>query len=77
MNKDARQACELTKWREANALDTLAAAYAAAGDFAEAVRWQEKALEDSAFAKTNGARARARLALYRAGKPYRMTTAGR
>jgi tetratricopeptide (TPR) repeat protein len=67
----ARRACELTGWKEANNLDTLAAAYAAAGDFREAIRWQEKALEDANFAKSSDARARARLELYRAGKPYR------
>jgi tetratricopeptide (TPR) repeat protein len=65
----ARRACELTGWKDAGAIDTLAAAYAEAGQFAEAVRWQEKALADANFAKN--AKARERLALYRAGKPYR------
>jgi len=64
----AREACELTQWKEANHLDTLAAAYARAGDFASAVKWQMKALEDPDFRKAT--EARERLVLYRAGKPY-------
>lgn len=64
----AREACELTRWREPNHIDTLAAAYARAGDFASAVKWQMKALEDPEFRKAR--EARERLALYRSGKPY-------
>ena len=67
----ARRACELTSWTNANYLDTLAAAYAATGDFAQAVQWQEKALNDPQFEKDSGEAARKRLELYRAGKPYR------
>ncbi len=64
----AREACELTQWKEPNHLDTLAAAYARSGDFVAAVKWQTKALEDPGFRKVK--EARERLALYRARKPY-------
>ncbi len=64
----ARKACELTQWKEPNHIDTLAAAYARAGDFASAVKWQGKALEDSEFRKAR--EARERLELYRARKAY-------
>jgi tetratricopeptide (TPR) repeat protein len=38
----ARKACELTHWREASALDALARASAAIGDFKSAVTWQTR-----------------------------------
>jgi hypothetical protein len=41
----AQRACELTKFKNARFLDTLAAAYAEAGDFARAVQWAQTALE--------------------------------
>jgi tetratricopeptide (TPR) repeat protein len=41
---DAKRACELTKWKFASYVDTLAAAYAEAGDFDSAIRYEEKAI---------------------------------
>lgn len=67
----ARKANTLSGWRDPSHLDTLAAAYAEAGDFAEAVRWQEKALADPAFKAAEHKDAQERLALYRARKAYR------
>ncbi len=65
----ATKACELAGWKTVDELDTLAAASAEAGDFANAVIWQEKAI-DLAPEKDKGPR-RARLDLYQSGKPYR------
>ena len=42
---DAVRACELTQWKDAVCIGTLAAAKADAGKFAEAVTWQTRALE--------------------------------
>ena len=43
--KLATRGCELTKYQEADLLDTLAAAYASAGKFTEALYYAEKALK--------------------------------
>jgi Flp pilus assembly protein TadD len=68
----ARRAIELSR-REVHTMDTLAAAYAEARRFPEALATARKALE---LARQQNNRAltdalRARLALYEAGKPYR------
>lgn len=65
----ARKAGDLTQWKYADVMETLAAAYAEAEQFVEAVQWQEKALQNPALAKD--VKAKERLALYRDGKPYR------
>jgi tetratricopeptide (TPR) repeat protein len=73
--ESAAQACALTGWNQPAYLDTLAAAYAEAGDFAAAVKWQSRAIEllpDEAMK----ADFQSRLALYQAGKPYRQGLAG-
>ena len=62
-------------------LDTLAAAYARAGRFAEAVATAEQAIavlerQPGGGAGPEGAACRARLALYRAGQPYTDRPAG-
>ncbi len=69
--ESATCACELTAWKDADYLDTLAAAWAKAGDFDEAIKWQEKAL--GMLAKNDDQNRKdfqARLTLYRAKKPY-------
>ena len=68
----AIEACELTRWKEAYCLETLAAAYAEAGDFASAVKWQVKAIELEADPKEKE-EYRARLKLFQEKKPYRET----
>jgi tetratricopeptide (TPR) repeat protein len=67
----ARRACELTDWTNANHLGTLGAALAEAGYFDEAVKWEKKALQDSAYNLENGEQARQRIRLYEQKKPCR------
>jgi tetratricopeptide (TPR) repeat protein len=43
--EDAKRACSVTQWREAEPIDTLAIACAEAGDFDSAVRYLEKAMQ--------------------------------
>jgi len=62
------KACELSGWRNAEYLDTLAAAYATVGDFENAVKWQEKDLQFFEERKKN--EAKQRLNFYRGGKPW-------
>jgi cytochrome c-type biogenesis protein CcmH/NrfG len=66
---DAARACEITDHRTFDYLDTLAAAYAEAGRFADAVSVQERVLEQ--VPGDRKAEYEARLALYRGGAPYR------
>ena len=69
----AVRACELTSWKECAYLDTLAAAYAEAGDYEEALRWQKEAI--ALLSEDDRAEQQAlyesRLTLYQSGKPYR------
>lgn len=66
----ATRACELTDWKDTEALMTLAAAHAEAKEFAEAVKWQGKVVEMNANSP-NPAFFTDRLKLYKSGKPFR------
>jgi tetratricopeptide (TPR) repeat protein len=67
----AKKACELSFWSEWSCVATLAAAYAEAGDFEAAVKWQKKAIEMSRPAEEREQRENEhRLELYEAGKPF-------
>ncbi len=74
--KFARRACELTGYENPIFLDTLAVAYAANGNFSEAIATGEKAL---ALAQALGQRElvekiNSRLESYKSGQPYRRPT---
>lgn len=69
----AEKAIELGGQRSARALDTLAAAKAAAGKQAEAVKWQRQALRLAG--EDEEAEMQQRLKLYLAGKTYRQPRA--
>ena len=71
--RDGKKAIETAKKglelapKDADLMDTLAAAYAEIGDFAEAVRMEERAI-----AITNNAGYRSRLELYKKMQPFRL-----
>jgi hypothetical protein len=67
----AEKAVELTERKNSTYLDTLAAAYAEARRFDDAVRVQQEALTDRRMVLEDGNAANARLELYRQRKTYR------
>jgi tetratricopeptide (TPR) repeat protein len=67
--EDASKACELTEWKDSEAIETLAAAHAEAGDFAKAIEYQTKAIDLAE--QDDKSELQARLELYKSNKPYR------
>jgi tetratricopeptide (TPR) repeat protein len=68
----ATKACQLTEWKEVSFIDTLAATYAEAGDFDEAVKWQKNAM--AMCPENQKDYCQSRLDLYKSGRPYREET---
>ena len=67
----ASKACGLTEWKDLYFLETLAAAYAEAAQFDDAVKWEKKALEQPDVLEPAGLeQAKAQLKLFEAHKPY-------
>jgi Zn-dependent membrane protease YugP/tetratricopeptide (TPR) repeat protein len=67
---EATRALELIEWKEPKWFEVLAAAHAEAGNFAEAVRWQQKCIDESTTEQTPAMRSR--LERYEAHQPYRV-----
>jgi tetratricopeptide (TPR) repeat protein len=65
----ALKGCELTEYRQAHIISTLAAAYAETGDFETARRWSEKSVELGDDSLKD--QLRKELASYQAEKPWR------
>lgn len=72
--RTAEMAARLTGRKDPGVLDSLAVAYAAAGEFERAIRTGQEAARLAAARRAAKLHAdiRKRLALYRAGKPYRL-----
>jgi len=68
----ARRACELSEWKNAFSIDTLAAAAASAGNFSDAVKYQELAISrlDSADRKAQAGGMQHRLQQYASGRAF-------
>jgi tetratricopeptide (TPR) repeat protein len=67
--QNATTACQLTSWETPTDLDTLAAAEAEAGNFNEAVKWENEALSTPSSDVISTGRKK-RLTLYQAYQPY-------
>jgi tetratricopeptide (TPR) repeat protein len=65
----ATEACARTNWRDFGNIDTLGAAYAEAGQFDQALKYQEVATKNATGEDRRDREER--LALYRQRKPYR------
>lgn len=68
----AERCCKLSNYQLGATLDTLAAAYAEAGQYDTAIKWQKKLIELTPPA--NKGEMQTRLKLYQAGNPYRDRT---
>jgi tetratricopeptide (TPR) repeat protein len=68
----AKKACELTLWKNAYCLGTLAAAYAESGNYTNAVEWEKKCISAGMPDKDMG-QARKELKLFEHKKPYHWT----
>ena len=71
--ENAKKACDIVGYRQFLGVEALAAAYAEAGNFEEAVSWANKAL-DLAPEKSKK-ECRERIELYKSRKPFRMKPA--
>ncbi len=66
----ATKACELSKWGKASFIDTLAAAYAEAGDFASAIKYETQVLASPSLNEAAKPEIQARLELYQKNQPF-------
>lgn len=74
--KAAQRACELSKWKDWRYIDTLAAAHAEAGEFDQAISYENQALALATDQPDRVRKAKERLQLYQQHKPYREAPAG-
>jgi len=68
---EAMTVCKMSNWVRAEFIDTLAAAYAEAGDFDAAIRFEQKAIDRARGAKGYTSGMERRLVLYQKHQPYR------
>ena len=68
---DATTACKLMEWKDEDTIDTLAAAYAEAGDFDSAIRYEQQALGAKGIAAEDAKTFQYHLELFRHRQPVR------
>lgn len=69
----ATKACELSNWEIPGCIDTLAAAYAEAGDFENAVKYQKQAAGMKDIPENTRTNVFSRIELYQQRKPYHIS----
>jgi len=65
-----KKACTLSKWKVSYHIDTLAVAFAEAGDFPQAIKYAQQAMQTKGLSDEDQKALQERLALYRQGQPY-------
>jgi tetratricopeptide (TPR) repeat protein len=80
--ESATKACELSEWKNANDIGTLAAAYAEIGKFDDAIKWGQKAIDLQVADKENESKEsleidRKQLEQFKLSKPYRTEPIGK
>jgi hypothetical protein len=69
-----QEVLEPAKETRSQALDIMGAVQASMGNFEQAARWAEKALESLPSEQRSTSPIQSRLSDYRSGKPYRLST---
>jgi tetratricopeptide (TPR) repeat protein len=69
--KDAKAACSIVAWKDEDMIDTLAAAYAEAGDFDSAVQYAQQALAIKDISPKVSKRIQGHLAFFQRHQPIR------
>jgi tetratricopeptide (TPR) repeat protein len=69
---EATRVCKLSNWKNVDYIDTLAAAYAEAGDFDQAVKYQRQAIDMKSANAKDREKLEQRLRLYQDHKPFRV-----
>src|SRR5436190_21038126 len=70
--KDAKAACSIMVWKDEHMIDTLAVAYAEAGDFNSAVQYVSQALAVKGISPNGAKLFQKHLALFQQNKPIRL-----
>jgi tetratricopeptide (TPR) repeat protein len=68
--KYAQSACELSQWKDASDIDTLAAAHAEAGDFDRAIKYATQAVKLISPSDTHAKEIKEHLALFQRKEAY-------
>jgi len=68
---DSTAACKMSNWQNASLIDTLAAAYAEAGDFDSALNYQDQAIRSMKGNEERLSEMEERKKLYESHRPYR------
>jgi Flp pilus assembly protein TadD len=71
----AQKACELSGWKKWTFIDTLAAAFAEAGDFDQATKYQQQAMSMDGLAAKDRAETQRKMDLFQQHKPYHESAA--